>query len=116
MNTTIESENRIGSQQAPHVHTVHYTVCKADCFAYDVADDDSCEGFRKVLNRSVYETNDRFFLKAGYAVSEGDGRHEPRYEWEEVEEIEITHCPFCGARLVVGQDIVEDGDPDGEGQ
>lgn len=116
MNVDTEPGNPMECQPAPRVHTVHYTVCAADGFASDVADDDACEGFRNILNRSIFESNDHFYLKAGYAVSEGDNRNEPRYEWEEVEEVEITHCPFCGARLVVGEDIVEDGDPDEDRQ
>ena len=116
MNTTIESDSvydlsRIVRERGRH--TVCYTVNASEHFADFVPQADVCWNFRLMMSKdTVRVERGEFILRACNTYYEGDGRNEPRYECEDSEDVPIGYCPFCGAELVVGDDIIEDGDGD----
>ena len=120
MNTTIESENEYdlpGIVRYVGRHTVCYTVNASEYFADFVPQMDVCGNFRLMMSKdTVRVENGGFVLRACNTYYEGDGRNEPRYECEDSEDVPIGYCPFCGAELVVGEDIIEDGGEDGTDQ
>ena len=116
MNTMIESENEYdlpGIVRNVGRHTVCYTVNASEYFADFVPQMDVCKNFRLMMSKdTVRVERGGFILRACNTYYEGDGRNEPRYECEDSEDVPIGYCPFCGAELVVGDDIIEDGDGD----
>lgn len=116
MNTTIESDSvydlsRIVRDRGRH--TVCYTVNASEYFADHLPQSDSCRDFAEMMGDSIIrvEKGD-FLMRVVHTYYEGDGRNEPRYECEESMDVSIRFCPICGAELVLGDDIIEDGDGD----
>ena len=113
MDTTIEPENGYDPTEIVsdgRRHTICYTVSPSEYFADFVPRDDVCGNFALMMVRNTARVEKGgFILRACHTYYEGDGRYEPRYECEDIEDIPISHCPFCGAELVMGEEVMEDG-------
>ena len=88
-------------------HTISYCTDKESYAGYYPMPD-CCDKFVELYNKSMSVINKGFALSVNVMDMTGDGHNDPLQMECEADDIIVKYCPFCGARLVIGADVVED--------